>query len=337
MNILLTGGLGYIASHVATTLIANGNQIFLLDNLSNSDISVLERLERITNCSIPFFQEDIRNKSAVVKILADNQINTVMHLAGLKAVGESSQQPIHYYDNNVTGSIALLEAMQATNIFALVFSSSATVYGEPHYLPYDEDHPTNPANPYGKTKLMVEQILHDLVNSDERWSVACLRYFNPVGAHESGLIGEDPNGIPNNLMPFVARVASQSLNCLTIFGNDYDTRDGTGERDYIHVLDLAEGHLAALEYIKSHRGWHAINLGSGSATSVLEMIAVFEDASGQKIPYQISERRLGDLATCYAKADKAANLIKWKTQRTLYQMCSSAWNFQKQLQKKNRS
>jgi UDP-glucose 4-epimerase len=334
MNILLTGGLGYIASHVATTLISNGHQIVLLDNLSNSDIEVLDRLKRITNCPIPFFQEDIRNKIAVKKILADSKINAVMHFAGLKAVGESSQLPLQYYDNNVAGTIALLDAMRAANIFALVFSSSATVYGNPHYLPYDEDHPTNPTNPYGQTKLMVEKILNDLANSDERWSVACLRYFNPVGAHESGLIGENPNGIPNNLMPFVARVASQGLNYLNIFGNDYDTRDGTGERDYIHVLDLAEGHLAALEYIKSHHGWHAINLGSGSATSVLEMISVFEDASGQKIPFQISKRRPGDLATCYANADKAANVIQWKTQRTLYQMCSSAWNFQKQLEKK---
>ena len=334
MNILLTGGLGYIASHVATTLIANGHQIVLLDNLSNSDIEVLDRLKRITNCSIPFFQEDIRNKIAVKKILADSKINAVMHFAGLKAVGESSQLPLQYYDNNVAGTIALLDAMRATNIFALVFSSSATVYGDPHYLPYDEDHPTNPTNPYGQTKLMVEKILNDLANSDERWSVACLRYFNPVGAHESGLIGDDPNGIPNNLMPFVARVASQSLGCLNIFGNDYDTRDGTGERDYIHVLDLAEGHLAALEYIKSHSGWHAINLGSGSANSVLDLVNAFERASGQKVPYVISERRPGDLPIYYAKADKALKILNWKTRRSMDQMCASSWNFQKQLQKK---
>ena len=334
MNILLTGGLGYIASHVATTLVADGHQIYLLDNLSNSDIGVLERLERITNCSIPFFQQDVRNKGAVEKILADEQINAVMHFAGLKAVGESSQLPLQYYDNNVAGTIALLEAMRGTNVFTLVFSSSATVYGEPHYLPCDEDHPTNPTNPYGQTKLMVEKILLDLANSDERWAIACLRYFNPVGAHESGLIGEDPNGIPNNLMPYVARVASQSLNCLNIFGDNYDTRDGTGERDYIHVQDLAEGHLAALGYLNSHQGWHAINLGSGSATSVLEMITAFERASGQKIPYKISERRPGDLAACYAKVDKAADLLQWKTQRSVDQMCTSAWNFQKQLQKK---
>lgn len=334
MNILLTGGLGYIASHVATTLVSNGHQIYLLDNLSNSDIGVLKRLEKITNCSIPFFQEDVRNKGAVEKILADNYIDAVMHFAGLKAVGESSQLPLQYYDNNVAGTIALLEAMQATNVFTLVFSSSATVYGEPHYLPYDEDHPKNPTNPYGQTKLMVEGILHDLANSNERWSIACLRYFNPVGAHESGLIGEDPNGIPNNLMPFVARVASKRLDCLSIFGNDYDTRDGTGERDYIHVLDLAEGHLAALGYLQAHKGWHAINLGSGSATSVLDMIAAFERASGQKIPYKISERRPGDLDACYAKADKAVDLLQWRTRRTIDQMCASAWNFQKQLQKK---
>uniref|UniRef100_UPI0040478BD0 UDP-glucose 4-epimerase GalE n=1 Tax=Polynucleobacter sp. TaxID=2029855 RepID=UPI0040478BD0 len=334
MNILLTGGLGYIASHVATTLVSNGHQIYLLDNLSNSDIGVLKRLEKITNCSIPFFQEDVRNKGTVEKILADNHIDAVMHFAGLKAVGESSQLPLQYYDNNVAGTIALLEAMQATNVFTLVFSSSATVYGEPHYLPYDEDHPKNPTNPYGQTKLMVEGILHDLANSNERWSIACLRYFNPVGAHESGLIGEDPNGIPNNLMPFVARVASKRLDCLSVFGNDYDTRDGTGERDYIHVQDLAEGHLAALGYLQAHKGWHAINLGSGSATSVLDMIAAFERASGQKIPYKISERRPGDLDTCYAKADKAVDLLQWRTRRTIDQMCASAWNFQKQLQKK---
>ena len=334
MNILLTGGLGYIASHVATILVSNGHQIYLLDNLSNSDIDVLVRLEKIVGYSIPFFHEDVRNRGAVEKILADNQINAVMHFAGLKAVGESSQLPLQYYDNNVAGTIALLEAMQAINVFTLVFSSSATVYGEPLYLPYDEDHPKNPTNPYGQTKLMVEKILHDLASSNGQWSIACLRYFNPVGAHESGLIGENPNGIPNNLMPFVARVASRGLDCLNIFGNDYDTRDGTGERDYIHIQDLAEGHLAALEYLWEHHGWHAINLGSGSATSVLEMITAFEGASGQKIPYQFSERRPGDLAACYAKADKAADLLQWKTRRTVDQMCSSAWNFQMQLQKK---
>jgi len=333
MNILLTGGLGYIASHVATTLVANGHQISLLDNLSNSDIRVLSRLEKIVGHSISFFKEDVRNQVAVKKILADKQIDAVIHFAGLKAVGESSQFPLQYYDNNVAGTVSLLGAMRSTNVFKLVFSSSATVYGEPHYLPYDEDHPTNPTNPYGQTKLMVEKILNDLTNSDSRWAIACLRYFNPVGAHESGLIGEDPNGIPNNLMPYVARVASNNLECLHIFGNDYDTRDGTGERDYIHVQDLAEGHLAALEYLQSHHGWHAINLGSGSATSVLEMVAAFERASGKKIPYQVSERRAGDLAIYYAKADKAANLLQWKTQRTVEEMCSSAWNFQQQSQK----
>jgi UDP-glucose 4-epimerase len=333
MNILLTGGLGYIGSHVATSLVAKGHQIFLLDNLSNSETGVLKRLEAITHHSIPFYQEDVRNKSAVEKILADKKINAVMHFAGLKAVGESSLLPLQYYDNNVAGSVALLEAMHSAKVFTLVFSSSATVYGEPHYLPYDENHPTNPINPYGQTKLMVEQILHDLADSDQRWSIACLRYFNPVGAHESGLIGEDPSGIPNNLMPFVARVASRSLDCLNIFGNDYDTRDGTGERDYIHVQDLAEGHLAALEYLQVHNGWHAINLGSGSATSVLELVKAFERASGREIPYAICERRPGDLPIYYAKADKALKILNWRTQRTVDQMCGTAWNFQKQLQK----
>jgi UDP-glucose 4-epimerase len=333
MNILLTGGLGYIASHVVTNFAGTGHQIFLLDNLSNSNLGVLERLEDVIGHQIPFFEEDVCNQMMVKNILAENQINAVMHFAGLKAVGESSKFPLHYYGNNVAGTIALMQAMRDANIFKLIFSSSATVYGAPHYLPYDEDHPTNPTNPYGQTKLMVEKILQDAVNSDERWSIACLRYFNPVGAHESGFIGEDPNGVPNNLVPFIARVASKTLDRLNIFGNDYDTRDGTGERDYIHVQDLAEGHLAALDYLHSLNGWHAFNLGSGSAISVLEMVAAFERASGQKIPYQISKRRPGDLASCYAKTEKAADLLKWKAHRTVDQMCASAWNFQKHLQK----
>ena len=327
MNILLTGGIGYIGSHAAATLIEAGQDVVLFDNLSNSDASVHNRLEKITNKKISFVEGDIRDFELISKTLKQYEIEAVMHFAGLKAVGESVQNPLHYYDNNVGGAMSLICAMQENSIKKIVFSSSASVYGEPEYLPYDEKHPTNPINPYGRTKLFIEEILRDVVVSDSDWSVAILRYFNPVGAHESGLIGESPKGIPNNLMPYIVKVASGELDKLKVFGNDYETRDGTGERDYIHVMDLAEGHLAALNFLKEYKGWHAINLGGGQSTTVLELINTFEKINHKKIPYEVVARREGDLPAYYAKPDLANKILHWKTKRTLESMCESAWKF----------
>jgi UDP-glucose 4-epimerase len=327
MKILLTGGAGYIGSHTAVTLIEAGHEVTLFDNLSNSDSSVLQSLEKITGKKITFIEGDIRDFELLSKTLKDHKIDIVMHFAGLKAVGESAQDPTRYYDNNVGGSLSLIKAMQENAIKKIVFSSSATVYGEPQYLPYDEDHPTNPINPYGRTKLFIEEILRDIVASDSEWSVTALRYFNPVGAHESGLIGESPKGILNNLMPYIVKVASGELEKLKVFGNDYETRDGTGERDYIHVMDLVEGHLAALNFLKEHKGWHVINLGSGKSTTVLELINTFERISHKKIPYEIIARREGDTAISYARPDLASITLHWKTKRTLESMCESAWKF----------
>ncbi|CAM3809733.1 UDP-glucose 4-epimerase GalE [Polynucleobacter antarcticus] len=325
MNILLTGGMGYIGSHTATLLATAGHQVHIYDNLCNSNIETLARIKKITSKDIAFTHADIRDTKKLTQVLQDENIDAVIHLAGLKAVGESSKNPIDYYANNVQGSISLIQAMQASNIKTLVFSSSATVYGDPVYLPYDEDHPTSPTNPYGQNKLHIEEMLQDLAVSDAAWKIACLRYFNPVGAHESGLIGEDPNGIPNNLMPVIGQVVTGKLSSLNIFGDDYDTPDGTGKRDYIHVVDLAEGHLASLNWLNSHAGCHAFNLGSGDSYSVLELLHHFEAASGQNIPYQIVGRRLGDLPEYYAKADKAQSLLGWKAKRGLAEICSSSW------------
>ncbi len=273
----------------------------------------------------------MRDTATLEQTLNDHSIDAVIHFAGLKAVGESVEKPIDYYENNVTGTISLLKAMRTTNTRTLVFSSSATVYGDPQYFPLDEDHPTSATNPYGHSKLQIEEILADVAKSDPNWYIACLRYFNPVGAHDSGLIGEDPNDIPNNLMPCIAQVASGRLPQLNVFGNDYDTQDGTGVRDYIHVMDLAEGHKAALDYLKSTTGWHTINLGTGTGYSVLEMVKAFERASGRAIPFQITARRAGDIAICYAKADKAKQQLNWQANRTLNDMCESTWNFQSKL------
>ncbi len=327
MNILLTGGMGYIGSHTAVTLIEAGYEVTLFDNLSNSDLSVLQSLEKILNKKIPFIEGDIRDSETLSKAFKKNKIDTVMHFAGLKAVGESVQNPTHYYDNNVGGSISLIRAMQENAIKKIVFSSSATVYGEPQYLPYDEDHPTNPINPYGRTKLFIEEIFRDVAASDSNWSVAILRYFNPVGAHTSGLIGESPKGTPNNLMPCIVKVASGELETLKVFGNDFETRDGTGERDYIHVMDLAEGHLAALDFLQEHKGWHVTNLGSGKSTTVLELINTFEKITHKKIPYDIIARRKGDTAISYANPDRANITLHWKAKRTLESMCQSTWKF----------
>lgn len=328
MNILLTGGTGYIGSHTAAVLAAAGHSVVLYDNLSNSKANVVNRLETITARRLPFIQGDIRDTQLLNQVLTTHHIEAVIHFAGLKAVGESVKKPIDYYANNVQGTISLLQAMASCQIKTLVFSSSATVYGNPTRLPLDESCPTQATNPYGRSKIHIEEILRDVASSDKSWRMVCLRYFNPVGAHESGLIGEDPNGTPNNLMPYIAQVANGKRPLLQIFGDDYDTPDGTGVRDYIHVMDLAEGHLAALDYLQQHNGWEAINLGTGQGYSVLEMLHTFETASGHKIPYEITNRRAGDIAICYAKVEKAAQLLGWTSKRSLIDMCASSWRFQ---------
>jgi UDP-glucose 4-epimerase len=330
VNILLTGGTGYIGSHTAVALVQAGHEAVLCDNLCNSRAEVVQRLASIIGQKPLLVQGDVRDADLLERILREHRIEAVVHFAGLKAVGESVAQPLAYYDNNVTGTQNLLQAMQRCGVKRLVFSSSATVYGEPKYLPLDEEHPTSATNPYGRSKLHTEEMLADLAASDLGWRIACLRYFNPVGAHESGLIGEDPNGIPNNLMPFVAQVAVGQRSQLSVFGGDYDTPDGTGVRDFIHVVDLAEGHLAALNFLGNSQGlgWHAFNLGTGQGYSVLEMVKAFERASGRKVPYQIVARRAGDVASSYAKADKARQLLGWQAKRGLDEMCISTWRWQ---------
>ena len=327
MNILLTGGTGYIASHTAVVLLGLGHQVTLLDNLSNSEASVINRIEKISGQIISFVQGDIRDTALVSKTLKSHAIDAVIHFSGLKAVGQSVQNPALYYDNNVGGAVSLIDAMQANTIKKLIFSSSAAVYGTPQYLPYDELHPTAPTNPYGQTKLQIEHLLLDVCKSDPNWRAICLRYFNPVGAHSSGLIGENPNGIPNNLMPYIAKVASGELPSLNIFGSDYDTKDGTGERDYIHVIDLAEGHVAALDFLEQNTGWHAINLGTGYPHSVMELINAFERVNDKKIARNLVDRRPGDLPRYFAAVDKANFLLGWQPNRSLDEMCKSAWNF----------
>ena len=335
MRVLLTGGTGYIGSHTSVVLAKAGHEVFLYDNNSNSKPQVADRMAQIIGHPINFIIGDVRDTVKLTDVLKTNAIDAVIHFAGLKAVGESSTMPIEYYSANVQGAISLLQAMESARIHTLVFSSSACVYGDPQYLPIDEAHPTIPTNPYGRNKLQIEQLLQDVATSDVKqgndtypWRIASLRYFNPVGAHESGLIGEDPQGLPNNLMPFVAQVAVGKLRQLNIFGNDYDTADGTGVRDYIHVMDLAEGHLAALNYLNSYSGHITVNLGTGTGYSVLEMIKAFELACGRPIPYEVQSRRLGDIASCYANADKALRDFRWKPQRSLISMCQSAWDWQ---------
>lgn len=328
LNILLTGGTGYIGSHTAVLLADAGHTVVLFDNFCNSNRTVSARINQITGQDIPCVEGDVRDTELLVKTLNKFQIDAVIHFAGLKAVGESVREPLKYFDNNVAGSISLLEAMQKASVKTMVFSSSATVYGKPQYLPLDEAHPLNPINPYGRTKLQVEEILQDLAKSDPSWRVALLRYFNPVGAHDSGLIGEDPNGIPNNLMPYVMQVASGRLPHLNIFGNDYDTKDGTGERDYIHVMDLAQGHLAALNYLQDHLGCEVFNLGTGMPVSVLELVGAYEKASGSKIPVEIISRREGDLPIYYAKAAKAKESLGWQASRTISDSCTSTLHWQ---------
>lgn len=329
MNILVTGGIGYIGSHTAVTLIQEGFNVILLDNISNSHLQVITQLEKITSQKITFVRGDVRDKLLISSILQDHKIDAVIHFAGLKAVGESVSEPLRYFDNNVGGTIRLLEAMRSYGVKRIIFSSSATVYGEPQYLPLDELHPTGAINPYGRTKLHIEEILQDICSSDASWRAVCLRYFNPVGAHDSGLIGENPNDIPNNLMPFVSRVAAGKYPFVTVFGDDYSTADGTGIRDYIHVVDLARGHLNAIAFLNLHYGFHVFNLGTKLGHSVLEVIKTFEDVNKVSIPFKILPRRIGDVSTCYANTDKANKILDWKPMLNLEDMCASTWNFQK--------
>lgn len=328
-NILITGGLGYIGSHTAVVLARLGYKIVLLDNLSNSSCDVVETLQKILGIPINFVQGDVRDTGFLIKTISSQKIDAVVHFAGLKAVGDSVKNPIDYYDNNVHGTISLLKALKSLSISKLIFSSSATIYGEPKYLPLDEKHQTSSdPNPYGRTKIHIEEILKDLTASDPDFCTVCLRYFNPVGAHDSGLIGDNPKGTPNNLMPFVTQVAIGDREKLNVFGNDYPTTDGTGVRDYIHVMDLAEGHAASFNFLEKNKGWHAINLGTGKGYSVLEIINTFRKVSNCDIPYNVIGRRAGDIAKYYANPEKAAKLLGWKTKRTLKDMCSSAWHFQ---------
>ena len=327
-TVLVTGGAGYIGSHACVELLRAGHDVVVVDNLCNSKHEVIGRIERIACRPVVFHECDVLDKEALNRIFGEHPIDAVMHFAGLKAVGESVVEPLRYYWNNVAGTLVLCEAMAHAGVRTLVFSSSATVYGDPDALPVRENHPIRPTNPYGQSKAMVEAILLDLFHSDTKWNIARLRYFNPVGAHESGLIGEDPNGVPNNLMPYIAQVATGKREILSVFGDDYPTRDGTGVRDYIHVTDLAEGHLAALETLGREGGLLTINLGTGQGYSVLEMVRAFEAASGRAIPFRVAPRRPGDVAECHADPSLAARLLGWKAKRGLAEMCRDAWRWQ---------
>ncbi|HEM3678572.1 TPA: UDP-glucose 4-epimerase GalE [Streptococcus suis] len=328
MSILVTGGAGYIGSHTVVELLKLGKEVVIVDNLSNSSILVLDRIEEITGKRPTFYELDVANKAALRSVFEKESIEAAIHFAGYKAVGESVEKPVMYYENNIMSTLALVEVMAEFGVKKIVFSSSATVYGLNNPSPLVENMPTSATNPYGYTKVMLEQILRDLEVSDKEWSVALLRYFNPIGAHESGLIGEDPAGIPNNLMPFIAQVAVGKRTELSVFGNDYDTVDGTGVRDYIHVVDLALGHIKALEKISDTTGVYTYNLGSGQGTSVLELVQAFEKVNGVPVPYKIVDRRPGDVATCYANADKALAELNWKTEKTIEDMCRDTWNWQ---------
>ncbi|QHS09395.1 UDP-glucose 4-epimerase GalE [Sinimarinibacterium sp. NLF-5-8] len=331
MSILVTGGAGYIGSHTVLELLQAGHDVIVLDNLCNSAQESLARVAQITGHSAHFIQGDVRDAALLAQIFAQNRIESVIHFAGLKAVGESVAQPLRYYQNNVEGTLTLCDAMQKAGVFTLVFSSTATVYGNAQTMPISEATPTgHTTNPYGSSKLMVENILRDLAAADPRWRIAVLRYFNPVGAHSSGKIGEDPQGIPNNLLPYIAQVAVGRLPKLNIFGNDYPTPDGTGVRDYIHVVDLAQGHLKALDALNQHSGWNVWNLGTGQGYSVLEMVRAFEKASGKAVPCQIAPRRSGDVAQCWSDPSKAQQQLGWQATRDLDQMMQDAWAWQSQ-------
>ncbi len=328
MSVLVTGGAGYIGSHTVVELLNRGEEIIIVDNFSNSKPEILDKIKKITGKDFKFYEVDLLDKEKLEKVFEENpNIDSVIHFAGLKAVGESVAKPIEYYHNNITGTLVLLDIMRNHNCKKIVFSSSATVYGNPKTVPIKEDFPLSTTNPYGSTKLMIEQILNDVYISDNEWSVILLRYFNPIGAHESGLIGESPNGIPNNLMPYINQVACGKLDYLRVFGNDYDTIDGTGVRDYIHVVDLAQGHLKALDKARKFTGVEAYNLGTGTGYSVLQIVKAFEDATGVEVKYKIIDRRPGDIATCYADPSKAKNDLGWEAKKGIEEMCKDSWRF----------
>lgn len=335
MNVLLTGGAGYIGSHTCIELIKSRHNVLVMDNLSNSCRESLHRVEQITNRSIPFYQADVRSRDALSTVFSAHQIDAVIHFAGLKAVGESTGIPLTYYQNNVCGTLTLCEVMAEFDVKKIVFSSSATVYGDPATVPIREDFPLSATNPYGRSKLFIEEALRDLHQSDNSWNTVLLRYFNPVGAHKSGLIGEDPKGIPNNLLPYISQVAIGKLEKLSVFGNDYPTPDGTGVRDYIHVVDLARGHTSAIDWLSNQHSNNpdtgqvlTVNLGTGQGYSVLEMVAAFEKASGRKVPYKIAPRRPGDISACYADPSFAEEILGWRAMHGLDEMCNDTWHWQ---------
>lgn len=329
MAILLPGGAGYIGSHTAIELLKEGKDIIIVDNFSNSKKEVIDKIEKISGKEVKLYEMDYQDREKLEKVFEENEIEAVLNFAGYKAVGESIEKPIEYYTNNISGALVLLDTMRKYDVKKFIFSSSATVYGDPEIIPITEECKTGgTTNPYGTTKLYIEQILKDIYKSDNSWDICILRYFNPVGAHESGLIGEEPKGIPNNLMPYVARVAGGTLKELSVFGNDYDTPDGTGVRDYIHVVDLAKGHVKALEKLdKENAGLYIYNLGTGKGYSVLDMVKAFENSTGKKVPYKIVERREGDIATCYANPEKAKRELGWEATKTLEDMCRDSWNY----------
>ena len=327
MKVLVTGGCGFIGSHTCVELLNEGYDVVVVDNLSNSKPDVVDKIKKITGKSFKFYKEDLCDKEELDKIFDKEKIDSVIHFAGFKAVGESVSKPLMYYRNNIDSTLTLLEVMQKHNCKKIVFSSSATVYGSPKKLPILEDFPLHTTNPYGSTKLMIEMILNDLYISDNEWAIALLRYFNPIGAHKSGLIGEEPNGIPNNLMPYIVKVANKELKELNIFGNDYDTIDGTGVRDYIHVVDLAKGHLKAIEKINKDSGIEAYNLGTGNGYSVLQLVETFKKVNNVDVPYKIVDRRPGDIASCYASVDKAKKELNWEAKLDIEEMCKDAYNY----------
>ncbi len=329
MSILVTGGAGFIGSHTCVELLEAGKDIVIVDNFCNSKPEALDSIKRITSKDFRFYEADLLDRDALERIFDENEIEAVIHFAGLKAVGESVSIPLKYYHNNITGTLILCDVMAKHGCKKMVFSSSATVYGMNNVPPYNEDMPTSATNPYGRTKLMIEEILKDLCVADKDWTAVMLRYFNPIGAHKSGLIGEEPNGIPNNLLPYVAMVATGRLKQLSVYGDDYDTPDGTGVRDYIHVVDLAKGHLCALDYAMSHTGAKAVNLGTGRGYSVLEIVAAFEKASGKKVPYKIVPRRPGDVASSFADASEARRVFGWEAKLGIDEMCEDMWRFAK--------
>lgn len=329
MKILVTGGTGYIGSHTVVELLNNNYEVVIIDNLTNSKKEVINKIEDITNKNVKFYEADVCNKEIMRTIFKENKIDAVIHFAGYKAVGESCEKPLMYYRNNIDSTLTLLEVMNEYGVKKIAFSSSATVYGKPEVLPIKEDSKLYTTNPYGSTKLMIEDILRDLYKADNDWSIAILRYFNPIGAHKSGLIGENPNGIPNNLMPYIIKVANKELECLGIFGNDYDTKDGTGVRDYIHVVDLAKGHIAALNKILLNNGCNAYNLGTGTGYSVLEIVNTFTKVNNIDVPYKIKDRRPGDIDACYADPTYALKELGWKAELSLEDMCKDAYNYAK--------